>query len=225
MTATVSSGWRRPFASDWPPLVRVAIGGAVGWAIAAWIADVPDSAWGNVAAALTMSLVALGAPMTARVRTLGGVSAWALASTIGLYVGVPETNHVLGVGAGFGVFVLGELTGRCRGDALTVVALAGVLVWAITFGTGGRGTAAVAGYATLGLIALWPAVALLPGPRRGLTPAAVRAALLTAVDAVAVVLIGRRGAIVQSVEAMTLTAVLALAALVVVARIVYGSRT
>jgi len=224
MTAVLPDRWRRPFASDWPPVIRAVVGVVLGWFVAAWVADVPYSRWGNVAAAVTLGVTALGAPVTARVRTLGGPPAWGLASAIGLYLGVPETNHILGLGAGLGVLVLAELTGRCRGDALTVVALAGVLVWAITFGTGGRGPAAVAGYATLGLLVSWPVVPRLPGPRRGLVPAATRPAVLTAVDAVAVVLIGRRGATASSVAEMAVIAALGWVALLVVARLVNGVR-
>ena len=171
-----------------------------------------------------MAAISAGSPLSARAVTLGGPPAWALASTVGLYVGVPETDHVLGMLAGLGVLVLAEVTGRARTGALGVVALGGVVVWALLQGAGNRAPALVAGFGTLGLLALWPIVVWRPGPARSLVPRRLRPLLITALQVVDALFIGRRGAVEDSARNVALATAVSSVALVLATRVVVGGR-
>jgi hypothetical protein len=213
-----------PLTRPWPPAFRALAGGAIGWVVAAGIVDNPGPAWRVPAAAAVMAAIAAGAPLTARASALGGPPAWGLASAIGLYLGVPETNHILGVGAGVGVLVVAELTGAARADGLTVVALGGVLVWAILEGAVTRQPALVAAFASLGLLVLWPVVRYVPGPARALAPRAIRPLLVSTAHAAAVWLVGRRGALLDDRFDMAMIAAFGTVLLLVVTRLIVGGR-
>jgi hypothetical protein len=205
-------------------VARLLAGGLIGWIVADWVVNNPGPGWRTPAAVAAMAAIALGAPLTARAVALGGPPAWGLAAAIGLYLGVPETNHVLGTGAGLGVLVVAELTGAARADGLTVVALGGVLIWTILEGAVSREPALVAGFATLGLIVLWPVVRLLPGPAAALAPYGVRPFLVTGAQVAYAWIVGRRGALVDDRLDMALIAAIGAVALVAVTRLVVGAR-
>jgi hypothetical protein len=224
LTGALPASLRSPLTRRWPPVARVLAGAAIGWAIAAWAVTTPGPSWRTPLAVAAMAVVALGAPLVAGAIALGGPPAWALASAVALYGGVPETDHIVGVAAGLAVLTLAELTGRARTDALTVVALGAVLVWAGLQGAGDHGPAVVAAFATLGLLALWPVVAHVPGPRRALVPRAVRPTAITALHAVEVVLVARRGATEASVRTVALAAAIGAILLVVAVRLAAGGR-
>jgi len=222
MTGALPVSVRRPLTRTWPPLARLVGGAVLGAVIAQYAVSTDGPAWRVAAAAAVLGVVALGAPATARAATLGGAPAWALATAVGLYVGVPETDHVIGVGVGLAAFVVAELTGRARADGAAVVALGAALVWATLQGAGGREPALLAAFGAFGLLAVWPLVGALPGPRRALAPAPLRPALVAAAHAVAAVVIGRRGAVTDERVDVVLFAVAGLAALVIVVRLVTG---
>jgi hypothetical protein len=225
VSSAVPATIRAPLTRPWPGVARAVAGGAIGWIVAEVIVDNLGPSWRVPASVVVMAAIALGAPLTARAIGLGGPPAWGLAAAIGLYLGVPETDHVLGLGAGLGVLVVAELTGSARADGLTVLALGGVLVWAILQGAGESEPALLAGFATLGLIVLWPVVRYVPGPARALAPHGVRPLLVTAAHTANAWIVGRRGALIDDrVEMATIGAVGAVA-LVIVARLVVGART
>ena len=99
-------------------------------------------------------------------------SGWAAASALGLYLGVPETDHVVGVAAVLAVLVLASLAAPGRASWVLVVGLDVVLAWAAVRGAPGGGPALVAGLAMPGLLVVAPLTSHLPGPRRALVPAA-----------------------------------------------------
>ena len=222
MTGALPMAIRRPVTRTWPPLARLAGGAVLGAGIAHYVVSTDGPTWRIAAAAAVLGVVALGAPATARAATLGGAPAWALATAVGLYAGVPETDHVIGVGVGLAAFVVAELTGRARANGAAVVALGAALVWATLQGAGASQPALLAGFGAFGLLAVWPVVGALPGPRRSLAPAPLRPALVGAAHAVGAVVIGRRGAVVAERVDVTLFAAVGLAALLVVVRLVTG---
>jgi hypothetical protein len=224
MTGALPAAWRQPLSRPWPGVARLVLGAGLGWLVGAQLVTTLGPDWRVPAAAMAVAAVSLGAPVTARVNALGGPPAWALASTIGLYIGVPETGHVLGLGAGLGVLVVAVLTGRARSDGLTVVLLGGVLVWAMLQGSVQREPALVGALGTLGLLVSWPVVRRIPGPRNGVAPAAVEPLALTAAHALTVWIVGRRGALESSVTAMTVIVITGNLVLVVVARLLTGGR-
>jgi hypothetical protein len=128
------------------------------------------------------------------------------------------------VGAGIGVLVVAELVGSAQVDALTIVALGGVLVWTILQGAVSREPALVAGFATLGLLVLWPIVTSFPGPSGGVAPQALRAVLVTATHTTFAWIVGRRGALVDERVDMAAIGAVGAVALVVITRLVVGGR-
>jgi hypothetical protein len=224
VSSALPASIRSPLTRPWPGVARAVAGGVIGWIVAEVIVDNPGPSWRVPAAVVVMAAIALGAPFTARAIGLGGPPAWGLATAIGLYLGVPETNHILGVGAGLGVLVIAELTGAARTDGLTVVALGGVLVWAILQGAGEREPALLAGFATLGLIVLWPVVRYVPGPARGLAPRGVRPLLVTGAHVANAWIVGRRGALVDDRVEMAVIGAVGAVALVLATRLVVGGR-
>jgi hypothetical protein len=215
---------RSPLTRPWPGLARAVAGGVIGWIVAQVIVENPGPPWRVPAAIAVVAAIALGAPFTARAIGLGGPPAWGLATAIGLYLGLPETNHILGVGAGLGVMVVAVLTGAADANGVTVVALGSVLVWAILQGAVTREPAFLAGFAALGLLVLWPLVRYVPGPARGLAPRGARPLLVTAAHTGYAWIVGRRGALVDDRVEMALVGAVGALALIVVTRLVVGGR-
>jgi hypothetical protein len=147
-------------------VLRAGAGAFAGWLIidVGVSAEVPGWWTPFVAGALAVAFAV--APGTNRWAGRGITSGWAMATILGIYVGVPETDRVVAIGAVIAVIWLAELTGRMRVDALIVVALDVVLVWAAVQGAAGRSGAMIAGVATLGLLVVAPIVAaILRAPR------------------------------------------------------------
>ncbi|MGA9275463.1 MAG: hypothetical protein WBV89_00805, partial [Ilumatobacter sp.] len=89
-----------------------------------------------------------------------------LAALVGLYVGIPETDRIVGILPVIGIMWLGELTGRMRVDGLIVAGLDIVLVWLAVHGSAGRSGAMIAGVALLGLLVVASIIAGVAGPHR-----------------------------------------------------------
>ena len=150
--------------------LRAAAGAAVGWVIVANTAASGVPGWWAPAVAAALGVAVGVAGGTDRWAGTGISSGWALASGIGLYVGVPETDHLVGMLPVLAIVWLAELSGRMRVDAAVVIALDVVLVWATVHGAVNRSGALVAGLAVLGLLVVGPLVALVvdrvPGAAR-----------------------------------------------------------
>lgn len=221
MTGALPAAIRRPLVRPWPPLAR-ALGGAVGGLGVAAIVDAPGPAWRPLLAAAVLAIVAVAAPITVRLETWGGAPGLAFATTLGLYVGVPETDRVLGASVALVPFVVATLLGGIRSGGGVVVALGAVLMWLTFGGAGDRPPALVAGTAALGLLVVSPVVAALPGPPRSLLPRVLVGGAVAATNTLAVVAIGRRGAVSDSWREVAVLAALGLAALAVITRLLHG---
>ena len=73
------------------------------------------------------------------------VAAFGVATAVGLYLGVPETDHVLGVSVGLAVLAVAELTRRLQVDAIVAMAVDSALVWAAVRGAANRASAVIGG--------------------------------------------------------------------------------
>ena len=203
-----------------PAVARAAIGAVVGWVLAEVVgADGPS--WQGPAAAAVLAVAFLAAPGLDRWAGRGVTSAWALAAAGGLYLGVPETDRIVGVVAVLLVVVGAELLGRASVDGSVASGLDTVLVWAALYGAAGRGGALVAGLACLGMLVV-AAPAAMPGrPSRELVPAPWRDPLLVVLQVLFVVVVARAGGVrTTTAEALGVAAVgvvlLSIAAWVVV---------
>lgn len=222
MTGSLPPVIRRPLARPWPPFARAVGGALVGLGIAATV-DSSGPSWRPMLAAATLAIVAFAAPVTNRLDAWGGAPGLAFATSLGLYVGLPETDRVVGASVALAPFVLATLLGVLRsGSSLVVVALGAVLMWLTLGGAAYRHPAMVAGAAALGLLVVSPLVAVLPGPARPVLPKPLAGGAVAVVNAVAVVTIGRRGAVTDSWREVAVLAVLGLAALAVVTRLLHG---
>lgn len=159
-------------AARWVAL-RAAVGLAAGWVIVANTAPSGVPGWWAPAVAGTLGVAVAVAPGTDRWAGTGINSGWALASGVGLYVGVPETDRLVGMLPVLAIIWLAELSGRMRVDAAVVIALDTVLVWAAVHGAVNRAGALVAALAGLGLLVVAPLVDLVAGRVRGTARLAV----------------------------------------------------
>ena len=155
-----------------PWLVRLAAGAVVGWLIADRLVGGDGPSWTGPAAAATLAIAFVAAPGVDPWAGSGVVSGWALATALGLYVGVPETDQIVGVIAVLLVLWGAELAGRARVDWLVVCGLDAVLVLAAIHGAAGRPGALIAALAMLGLLVVAGPVSRLPRTSRSL-PAAL----------------------------------------------------
>ena len=162
----------------WPPVLRAAAGGAAGWAAIRWGVTEPEPSWAAGSAAAVAAAGGLAAPAVARGAGAPVVTGWAAASVLGLYLGVPETDHVVGVAAVIAVLVLTSLAAPRQASWLLVAGLDVVLVWAAVRGAPGGGPALAAALAVPGLLVVAPLTSHLPGPRRALAPVSVQPAVL-----------------------------------------------
>ncbi|MFV0306177.1 MAG: hypothetical protein ACK5OX_00355 [Desertimonas sp.] len=221
MTGALPPPLRRPLTRPWPATPRTIGGAALGWSVER-IVDAPGPSWRPILATAVVALVAAAAPSTARLTALGGPPAMALATTVGLYVGVPETDRVVGLGAGLAVLTVAELLGASHTTPAVVVALGAALVWADLGGAGTHATAVVAGIGALGMFVTAPLVTWMPGPTRALVPRPLRGVVVIALHGAIVIAIGRRGAWGGSLAAVTAASVIGLVALTVAVRLVLG---
>ena len=148
--------------------LRAAAGGAAGWAAIRWGVTEPEPSWAPGSAAAVAAAGGLAAPAVARGAGATVVTGWAAASVLGLYLGVPETDHVVGVAAVLAVLVLTSLAAPRPASWVLVAGLDVVLVWAAVRGAPGGGPALVAGLAMPGLLVVAPLTSHVPGPRRAL---------------------------------------------------------
>ena len=107
-----------------------------------------------------------GRPAVARGVAATVVTAWAAVSALGLYLGVPETDHVVGVAAVLIVLLVASLGARRRASWVLVVGLDVAMAWAAVRGAPAGGPALAAGLAMPGLLVVAPLTSYLPGRRR-----------------------------------------------------------
>jgi len=177
-----------------------------------------------VAAGLLLAAVATLAPTLLAVsRGRGLAPGLALGSLVGLYAGVPETEHLIGVSVAVAVIMVGHWAGQTEESWPIVLAMSALVVWSAVFGGSFRNGALFAGLASLGLLVLAPIATRLPGPGR-IIPDELVVPLLIAAQVVYTVALGRLVGLRDG--AVEGAAVVALAAglLIVVARVVVGPR-
>jgi hypothetical protein len=200
-----------------------ALGAAGGWVIADLLVAGDQPAWRGPASAITLAAAALAATRIDRWSDHGVSAGWALAAAIGMYLGVPETDHLVGVVAVLIVVWLAGVTGRLRADFEVVAALDVVLVWAAVRGAAGSGSALLAALALLGLLVLAPPIALLPRPSREPLPPAWRPAALMGLQLVFCVTVARLGGVRTTMTEAAVVATTGLVALGVAAWLAMGT--
>ena len=205
----------------WPTIVRVLVGASAGFVVVEWLVrpDGPD--WRLWVAMATLAVAGWAAPSTDAWAGRGITSGIALVTSVGIFLGPPETDHVLGMALGLAVLWLAEVTGRARVDGLVVLAIDVLLVWAAVWGASGRAGAVVGGVAMLGLLLVAPLVRWAPGPARGLPPEWQGYALV-GLQLVFVVVVARLGALRESALEAAVVSGVSLVVLVLLARIVVG---
>ena len=160
---------------------------AIRWGVTA---PVPPK-WAPVGAAVVSAIGGLAAPAVARAGSVV-VFGSASASALGLYLGVPETDHVVGVAAVLAAVFLATLVRAGPGE----------------LGAGRRprrragldrrargapygGPALLAGLAMPGLLVVAPVTSHLPGPCRPIVPASMQPAALIGLQAGFTIVIAR----------------------------------
>jgi hypothetical protein len=209
----------------WPPVLRVVAGAGSGWAAVRWGVTEPTPGWARAGAIGVSAIGGLTAPAVARGAGASVVAWWAAASTYGLYLSVPETDHIVGVGAVVVVLVLGSLTSPRQASWLLVAGLDVVLAWAAVRGAPASGPALVAGLSTPGLLIVAPASANVPGPAHALVPAVLRSAALIGLQVGYAVFLARVAARSDTVAVAAAIVGAALVVLVVAARFAVGSQS
>ena len=216
-----SLGLDRP----WPPLLRAVAGGAAGWAAIRWGVTESLPSWARAGAAGVSAVGGLTAPAVARSAGASVVTGWAMASAVGLYLGVPETDHVVGVAAVSAVLFLASLAAPTRASWVLVVGLDVVLAWAAVRGAPVGGPPLVAGLAMPGLLIVAPLTSYVPGPRRAIVPAALQPAAMVGLQAVFAVGIARTAARTDTIAISSILVALGVAVVVAAARLAVGSRS
>lgn len=189
-----------------------------------WAVPVDGPSWRGSAAAVTLALVTPATLLADRWAPRGLWSGLAVLSTGGLYLGVPETDHLVAVAGGLVVLLVADLTGRVRVDGLVVLALAAVLVWGGAWGAASRPGALTAAMALLGLMLVAPAAERLPGPARPWVPAPVQVVALLMLQGLFVVGGARLGALRSEAIDGAVVGILGLVVLAWLARLVMGPR-
>jgi hypothetical protein len=183
---------------------------------------VDDMWWPTWAAAAALAIAFVAAPSVTQLTGRSTVAAIGLVTAAGLYLGVPETDHVLGLGVGLAVLAVAELRGRLQADAIVVMAVDAALVWTAVRGAVNRDGAVVAGLALLGLLLVAPVVVGGTSARR--SSPRVRVALLVIAQFVFVVVVARNGALRPDASGAALVAVAGLVGLTLAARLVVAGR-
>jgi hypothetical protein len=209
---------------SWPAWARVVTAGGVGYGLARWAVPVDGPPWRAVAAAVTLALVTPTTLLADRWSPRGLWSGLALVSAGGLYLGVPETDHLVAVAGGLAVLVVADLAGRVRMDGLVVLALAAAVVWVGVWGAVSRAGALTAAMALLGLLLVAPVAERLPGPARPWVPARAQVVALLLLQALFVVGGARFGALRSDAIDGAVVGILGLALLAWLARLVIGPR-
>jgi hypothetical protein len=198
------------------------LGAAGGWVIAEVLVTGDQPTWRAPACAFALAAAGLAATFIERWSNRGVSAGWALAAAIGMYLGVPETDHLVGVIAVLIVVWLAAATGRLRADFLVVAGLDAVLVWAAVQGASGSSGALLAALAMLGLLVLAPLIALLPRPAGELVPASWRAPVLVALQLAFCVTVARLGGVRTTTTEAAIVAATGLVALGAAAWLVIG---
>jgi len=196
----------RPLAT----LLRAAIGLVAGWLIVERGVSPEIPGWWAPFVAGSLAIALAVAPGTNRWSGRGITSGWAMATILGVYVGVPETDRIVGVGAVVAVIWLGELSGRMRVDALIVAALDIVLVWAAVQGSVGRSGAMIAGVATLGLLVVAPIVAAVTRAPRSVSSSQWMMPVLVGIQFVFTIAVARVGGVRTTAGEAVMTVAVAL---------------
>jgi len=199
------------------------LGAAGGWVIADVLVAGDQPTWRAPACAFVLAAAALAATRIERWSDRGVSAGWALAAAIGMYLGVPETDHLVGVIAVLIVMWLAGVTGRLRADYLVVAGLDAVLVWGAVRGASGSSGALLAALAMLGLLVVAPLIAQLPRPVGELVPDSWRAPLLVALQLVFCVTVARLGGVRTTTAEAAVVAATGLVALGAAAWLVIGA--
>lgn len=141
--------------------VTAALGGAAAVVVVAGTAMWPQRRAAEVTLVVVLAAVAAGlASLSDRVPT-PVPSLLALATLGGVYACVPETDQIPPVARAAVVMTVATLlVGRSQARTL-VLALCGVIGWAVLFGGAERDSALVGGLASFGVLAVAPAVLVL----------------------------------------------------------------
>jgi hypothetical protein len=205
--------------------LRALVGIASGWAIVEVAAPASVPGWWAVVASATLAVALVVVPGTNRWAGRGLNSGWALATLCGLYVGVPETDHIVGMAPVLGIVWLGELTGRMRVDALVVAALDIVLVWAAVEGAVNRSGAMIAGVSLLGLLVVAPIVIIIAGTESEEPMPAWAVGALIALQLLFAVSVARVGGVRTTAAEATTVVIVALPVLGLLAAPILARRT
>lgn len=214
--------------TSWLPAAaaRATAGGVAGLLIGRLVAgelgDRVDGAWWPTwagAAALAIAFVA--APSASRLTVRSPVAALGVVTAGGLYLGVPETDHVLGVAVGLAVLAVAELRHRLQLDTMVTMAVDAALVWTAVRGAANREGALVGGLALLGLLLVAPLVLAGRGRREG---GQWRSAMLIGAQLIFVIVVARNGAVRTDTGAAAAVAAAGLVGLTITARLVVAGR-
>ena len=221
MSDRANTTFRRDTVPWW---VRMAAGAVAGWLIADRFPGGGDPSWTGPAAAATLAIAFVAAPGVNPWAGSGVVSGWAVATALGLYAGVPETDQIIGVIAVLLVLWGAEPAGRARVDWLVACGLDAVLVLAAIHGAAGRPGALIAALAMLGLLVVAGPVSLLPRPSQ-LVPDVLQAATLLGLQFAFAFVVARKGGVRTTTSEALVVSATALVALAVAAWLVMGQPT
>ena len=198
------------------------LGVLIGRVIVRELGDRTDDAWWpSWAAGAALAVAFAAAPSVVGLTRQRTVAALAMITAGGLYLGVPETDHILGLLVGLAVLAIAEVRGRVRSDTIIVMAIDAALVWAAIRGAANREGAVVGGLALLGLLLVAPLV--IGGSSRRANPP-LAAAMLVIAQLVFVVVVARNGALRPDASGAALVACAGLVGLAGTSRLIVTGR-
>lgn len=204
----------------WP--LRSSLGAVIGWVAADVGASRRAGGWLPIAAALVLAAVAAVAPsLLALTRGRGVPPGLALGSLAGLYVGIPETEHLFGIGVALAALMVGQWACQADESWPVVLTIGALVIWSAVYGGSFRNGALLAGLSSVGLLVLAPLAARLPGPGRVVPEPLVAPGLLVAQLMYAVALGRLVGLRDGAIEGLAVAAA-ATAVLVVATRVILG---
>ena len=182
---------------------------------------IDDAWWPSWAAAAALAVAFAAAPSVVGLMRQRTVAVLGVITAGGLYLGVPETDHVLGLLVGLSVLAIADVRGRVRLDTIIVMTIDAALVWAAIRGAADREGAVVGGLALLGLLLVAPLV--IGGSSRRANPP-LAAAMLVIAQLVFVVVVARNGALRPDASGAALVASAGLVGLAVAGRLIVTGR-